>query len=83
MPEENAPSSRYFNAASQEADQHVGRDGHQFEANEDEDNVEARGHAHHAGDRKQHEGVIFAVIFVLSFQVADRREDGDGSGCEK
>ena len=51
MPEENAPSSRYFSAASlerlipaQESDQHVGGDRHQFQADEDQHDVIARRH---------------------------------------
>ena len=63
--------------AAQESDQHVSGDRHQFEADEDEDDVEAGGHAHHAGDREQHQRVVFAVIFVLGLEIAHRHQDGD------
>ena len=54
---------------SQEAHQHVRRDRHQFQADEDEYDVEARRHAHHSDYREQHQGVILAMIFALNFEI--------------
>ena len=63
--------------AAQEADQHVGRDGHQLQADEDQHDVVAGGHAHHADDGEQQQGVELAVVFLLDFQIMHRHQDGD------
>ncbi len=70
--------------APQEADQHVGRDGHQLQADEQQHDVVAGGHAHHADHREQQQRVELAVVLVLDFQVAHRHQDGDrGAGEEQ
>ena len=63
--------------AAQEADQNVGRDRHQFQADEQQHDVVARGHAHHADDGEQDQRVELAVVLVLDFQVVHRHQDGD------
>src|SRR5271157_4350905 len=70
--------------AAEESDEHVGGDGHQFQSDEDQHDVVASGHAHHADDGKQHQGVILAMIFIFDFEIAHRHQDGDrGSGQEQ
>src|SRR5271157_26604 len=85
-PEQEVFQRRLVGAAvaAEESDEHVGGDGHQLQANENQDNVETGGHAHHADYGKQHQGVILAVVFIFDFEIAHRHQDGDGgSGQEQ
>ncbi len=81
MPEENAPEQQVFQrrlvgalVAAQEADQHVGRKRHQLQAHEQQHQVEAAGHAHHAYNGEQDQGVELAVRFAFHLQVAHRHQ---------
>ena len=58
--------------APQKADQNVKRERHGFEAEKKHDEVGARGQEHHAHQREHDQRVVFAVMFVLDFQVAHR-----------
>ena len=62
---------------AQESDQHVGGNRHQFQADEDQHDVEAGGHAHHAHDRKQEQRIELAVVFVFDLEIAHRHQDGN------
>ncbi len=69
--------------ATQEADKHVGRDGHQFQADEQQHEVIAGGHAHHADDGEQQQRIELAVVLLLDLQVANRHEDRDRRAGEE
>ena len=62
---------------AQESHQHVGGNRHQFQTDEDQHHVETGGHAHHAHDRKQQQGVELTVVFMLDLEIAHRHQDGN------
>ena len=90
-PLENAPSSRYFMAASldrfsprEESDHHVEAQRHQFQTDEQRDQVRARGQEEHAALREQDQRVIFAVMLALDLQILVRDDrDNDQRRSER
>src|SRR5207302_708705 len=45
--------------------------------------VESRGHAHHADDGEQKEGIVLTVVFALQVEIANRHQYGDGGPSEE
>ena len=60
--------------AAQKTCQHVFAQGHQFESNEQHNEVRAGGQEHHPDGREQHQGVVFAVVRVLDFEIFCRNQ---------
>ena len=56
---------------AQETHQNVSRDGHQLQADKDENHIQPGSHAHHSDDREKNQRIIFAVILLLDFEIAD------------
>ena len=65
---------------AQEARQHVLAQRHQFERDEEHNQVRARGEKHHADGREQQQRVILAEMHLLDFQVLDGNQHHDGRG---
>ena len=76
---------RFIGAAvgAEESDQNIGGNGHQLEADKDQDYIEAGSHAHHAYDGKQEQSIKFAVILSFDFEIVRRHQDGNCGPREK
>ena len=69
--------------APQEADHNVEAERHQLEADEERDQVVARGHDRHAGLREQNQSVVLAAVGTLLLHVARRDDDGQHRRADK
>ena len=65
-----------------EAGQDVAGDGRDFQGDEDEHQLDRRGHEAHAHRAEQDQSVVFAMIDLLEGQVVERHEDG-GQGDQQ
>ena len=60
-----------------EAGEDVGGDGRDLEADENHEELDRRGHEHHAGGTEEDEGEILAGVAVGGIEVIERGENGD------
>ena len=67
-------------AAPQEPGQHILAKGHQFQGNEQNDQVGARHHEHHSHGGEKQQGVILPQVRFLNLQVFHGEENDDGRG---
>ncbi len=82
MPDDSAPSTKYFSPASVEraksrliAATHVEREAHQLEAEIERDQVGRRDQHQHAGRREQDQDRIFEPLLPLDLEIVDRHQD--------
>ncbi len=66
-----------FSSATSKSRQDVGRDRRDLERDEDQHQLDGRRHQHHAYGRKQYQGVVFAGLDPLDFEVVERAEHHD------
>ena len=62
--------------AFRKSDQHIKRQRHQLETDVERNQIVATAQKHHADSGKQHERVVFAVLFAFNVEIP--RGDGDG-----
>ena len=67
----------------QEAGHDVKTKGHGFQTEEQNNEVVAGGHEHHADARKEKQGIILAFLLVLQIQVTDGQKDHESRGGKK
>ena len=82
MPEDSAPSTKYFSPASVERTRiavdrrdHVERKAHQLEAEIERDQVGRRDQHQHAGGREQDQDRIFELLLPLAAEIVERHQD--------
>src|SRR3972149_9073669 len=61
----------------QEADEGVYREGRKLKAQVDRKEVSARGHDHHAAERKEHEHIVLTHIYLLGLEIPEGDEYGE------
>ncbi len=66
--------------APQEPGQHVLAQGHHFQGDEENDQVDARHHEHHSHGGEKQQGVILPQIRFLNLQIFHGKENDDGRG---
>ena len=69
--------------APEKTGEQVEGDGHQFQTNEEGDEVNPAGQQHHADSGEEDERVVLALVFLFDLQVANGHQDDQGGGEKK